>query len=115
MKELLHSKSTLIVVAIVIILGVVYFYYNGTQSSSSAGLVTSSADQSIGSAELSLLSQIQSLKIDPSLFQDPVWNQLQDYTRAVPTEPVGRPNPFEPYDGEDASSSSAGSASSASH
>ena len=115
MKNFFSSKSTIVVIVIVIILAAVYFYEKGTSAPSSTGLVASQSDQTIGAAELSLLGQVESLKVDPSLFQDPVYTGLQDYTRDVPSEPVGRPNPFVPYPGEDLAAPAAGAASPAAH
>ena len=111
MKNLFHSKTTVIVIVIVIISVIAYFYYEGGSSSASGGLVESpGSDQSIGSAELDLLSQIQSLKIDASMFQDPGYQALEDYSVAIPQDNVGRPNPFAPFPGEAVSSGSAGTA-----
>jgi hypothetical protein len=116
MKNFFSSKSTIVVIVIVVILAAIYFYYNGSSApSSSTGLVASQSDQTIGTAELSLLGQVESLKVDPSLFQDPAYTGLQDYTRDVPSEPVGRPNPFEPYPGEVLAAPAAGAASPAAH
>jgi hypothetical protein len=109
MKNLFRSKSTIVVIIIVIILVIAYFYYEGGSSSGSGSLLVSQGgDQSIGSDELNLLSQIQSLKIDTSIFKDPGYQALVDYSVAIPTEPVGRPNPFAPFTGEAVSSGTAG-------
>jgi len=115
MKNLFRSK-TVIVVIIIIILAAVYFYYEGGSSSGGSSLLVQQAsDQSIGSAELNLLSQIQSLKIDTSLFQDPGYQALVDYSVAIPAEDVGRPNPFAPFPGEVISSGASGSSGTAGH
>ena len=114
MKNLLRSKTTIATIVIVIILVVVYFYYQGGSSSSSGSLLSSpTSDQAVGSAELALLNQIKSLKIDTSLFQDPVYQSLVDYSVPIPPENVGRPNPFAPYPGEVVTSPTASAASGA--
>jgi hypothetical protein len=111
MKNLFHSKGTIAVIVIVIILVIAYFYYEGGSSTGSSSLLVSqSSDQSIGAAELNLLNQIQSLKIDTSLFKDPGYQNLEDYSVTIPSEPVGRPNPFLPYPGEAVSSGTSGTA-----
>lgn len=53
----------------------------------------------IGSQVMSLLTQIRSLKIDATVFQSAVYRSLQDYSVAIPTENVGRDNPFAPFPG----------------
>lgn len=54
----------------------------------------------VGAAELNLLNQVRSLKIDTALFTDPTFVSLRDYSVAITPEPVGRPNPFAPLPGE---------------
>jgi len=49
-----------------------------------------------GADLLPFLLQLNSLKLDGSLFKDPVFLSLEDYTVIIPEQPVGRPNPFEP-------------------
>lgn len=93
-----NPKIGIIVGVVVIILTLVYFYTQGGSSSSNSLLVSSSAG-TIGSAELSLLNQLSSLKLDTKIFRDPVYLSLQDYSVQVPTQNVGRPNPFAPIPG----------------
>jgi hypothetical protein len=97
MKTSSSSKNTIIVSIILIVTVVlVYFYFEGSTTPFGGSLLQSQAGGSVGSAELTLLGQIQSLKIDVSLFTDPSYETLQDYSVAIPTENVGRPNPFAP-------------------
>jgi len=49
--------------------------------------------------DLSLLAKIESINLDSSLFKNPVFMSLQDWTVKLGQEPVGRPNPFAPVDG----------------
>jgi hypothetical protein len=91
------SKNTVIIsVVLIVSLVLVYFYFEGSTTPFGGSLLQSQAGESVGSAELTLLNQIQSLKIDVSLFTDPSYETLQDYSVAIPTENVGRPNPFAP-------------------
>ncbi len=55
--------------------------------------------ESIGADVLGLLNQIQSLKIDSSIFRSAVYKSLQDFSVEVPPEGVGRDNPFAPFPG----------------
>ena len=99
-----RTKNSIVVAVIIIIAVIVYFYYEGSPSSSSASssLLTASSNSSVGSTELSLLNQVQSLSIDPSIFKDPAYQTLVDYTVPIPEEGVGRPNPFAPITGTQA-------------
>ena len=96
------SKKTWIWIAIIIIVAVVgYFYLSGSSAPASSGLVQSSGSDSavVGTQVLTLLNQIQSLKIDTSLFTDPGYQTLRDYSVAIPQVNVGRANPFAPLPG----------------
>jgi len=95
------SKKPYIILAVIVLVAVsVYFYYQGTSPLVSSSVSqTSVADQEIGAQVLGLLQQIKSLKVDPSVFSDPGYLTLQDYTVQIPALPVGRPNPFAPLPG----------------
>lgn len=93
-----------------------YFYTLGdTKNASDTDTITQMSalgdedSQVMGAKILSLLSQINSLKIDRTLFNDPLYKILQDHTVIIPTENIGRTNPFEPYYTPVPPTSSAGS------
>jgi hypothetical protein len=79
---------------------VIYFYSSGTPSDSSIAtlILDKSAEttdvEAAGARVLSLLNQINSLKIDTTLFDNPTYKSLIDYSITVPEQNVGRPNPF---------------------
>ena len=91
------------IIAIVIIaVLIVFFYLSGDSAPKDKSLLsieTSSEVDVASSQVLSLLNQIKSLKIDNSLFSDPSYNTLRDYSVAVPPLNVGRQNPFAPISG----------------
>lgn len=95
------SRNTAIIVIILIVAAVVYFYFEGGTTAYTGSLLqgVSSDAGSVGSAELSLLDQLQSLKIDTTLFTTPAYATLQDYSVSIPTQNVGRANPFAPFSG----------------
>jgi len=96
------SNKTWIWIAIIIIVAIVgYFYLSGSSAPASSTLVQSSGSDSeaVGAQVLTLLNQIQSLKIDTSIFSDPGFLTLRDYSVAIPPENVGRANPFAPLPG----------------
>ena len=103
MNQKKSSKSTIIsIVLIVAVALVAYFYYESTITVSNSGLESTSGTsdaQAAGMRVLNLLSQIRSLKIDTSVFKDPAYLSLRDYSVAIPQENVGRPNPFAPLSG----------------
>ncbi|MEK7464069.1 MAG: hypothetical protein AAB610_03050 [Patescibacteria group bacterium] len=106
MQKQQSSKKTFFIVAIIIILALgAYFYFKGTPDSSSTSSLeaqdspTSIDAQAVGTRVLSLLNQINSLKIDASIFDSAVYNSLVDYTITIPEQNVGRSNPFAPISG----------------
>jgi len=106
MKDL-TSKNVIIAVISLAAVGAVILYFSSGVDLTSVGLLSSSASSAgVGSAELSLLTQIQSLKIDASVFTNPLYLKLQDYSVAIPPENVGRANPFLPLPGSVSSAQS---------
>lgn len=52
--------------------------------------------QILGNQITQALIQIESLQLDKSIFQNPIFRNLEDRSRPIPTEPRGRRNPFAP-------------------
>lgn len=92
----------------IIIAGVIIFavfaYVNvpqkETQAQESALVVpdTASPDgtNQKGREILALLADLKSVRLDDSIFSDPVFQSLQDTSVELVLEPKGRPNPFAP-------------------
>lgn len=104
MKNITSSTKTVIVfVAILIIGGLMYFYTLGGPTDESINSIDQTAvagDEStriVAAKVLTLLNQINSLNIDKTLFDDPLYAILLDHTVAIPAQNVGRANPFAPY------------------
>ncbi len=100
MKEKSSIKNLVIVgVVILAIAGAGYFYATRDQSpdtllvaSSSGG--SSSVDQDL----LASLQQLKLLKLDDSIFSNPIWRSLSDFGQTIPPQTPNRPNPFAPLD-----------------
>jgi hypothetical protein len=100
------SKGTYIMLAIIIVVSLgLYFYFKGTPSEGDLEtLETSGTPEAIQAEEaankvVAILNQIDSLKIDDSLFSSMTYRSLVDYTITIPEQNVGRPNPFAPIPG----------------
>ncbi len=97
------NKTTIItIVSIVAIAGAVYFYFMGHSTASDVGTLEEQTDPEIQASAarvLVLLNQINSIKIDTKFFSSPEYQTLRDFSIAIPTLPVGRPNPFAPLPG----------------
>lgn len=113
MQSQKSSKKPLIALIVIVVLALgAYFYFKGTPDASSTSSLDTqssplSADaQATSIRVLSLLNQINSLKIDASIFDSAVYKSLLDYTIEIPEQNVGRPNPFAPISGSIPPSSS---------
>ena len=93
------SKSTISILVIVALAGLGYFWWSGNSTPASSSITSSDSQAAVGVQVLNLLNQIQSLSIDTSLFTDPAYKTLVDYSVMIPPVPVGRSNPFAPIPG----------------
>ena len=79
----------------------VYFFFLRPEESGPA-LSTSSGGQALSDSAqadrefLVLLQQLEAINLDGSLFNDPVFDSLQDFRIEPAPQPVGRANPFSP-------------------
>lgn len=99
MPTLGKYKNILIAIALSCILYLGYVYL--APSSEDAALVPSAGGGGTGALAvdrelLTLLSDIKQIKLDASLFTSPMFQSLEDYSQTIPSEAVGRSNPFAP-------------------
>lgn len=72
-------------------------YYVWSSGGSSALLTTNTDGASPLSQEiLTTLSQINNIRLDPSIFSDPTFLSLTDFGVTIPPQNAGRRNPFAP-------------------
>lgn len=96
------SKKSWIIIGIIIVTAILayYMFFAGSGTPAAGGLLEAQPEGNLVGAEvLSLLNQIQSLKIDTAFFQSSAYRSLVDYTVAIPDQSVGRANPFAPIPG----------------
>jgi hypothetical protein len=92
-------KKIIIVVLISVIAFFVYSFFFGANKDDSlikSVANTPSGADVIGSEIIQSLNQIETLQLDRSIFEDPVYRSLVDHSQPIPKEPVGRDNPFSP-------------------
>lgn len=89
-------KNTKIMGALVIglaTLGILYFYWGGDSAAEPVATVEEPvASQSL----LTTLSNLRTMRLDTTIFEDPLFRSLSDFGVTIPPEPVGRRNPFAP-------------------
>ena len=70
------------------------FFSGGPQSSTL--LTSTEASSPLSQEVLTTLSSLTVIRLDPSIFTDPVFTSLTDYGVQIPPGNVGRRNPFAP-------------------
>lgn len=89
-------KKNLVVVGIIVVAaGVLYYFY----SSSSGGALLTSSDQTqspVSQQILATLGNLRTIKLDNSIFSDPLFQSLSDFGVSIPPAAAGRRNPFAP-------------------
>ncbi len=97
--ELLKENKTVFVIG-VIILALLIFYGINTGNDSGNVLLTSSSpnvSKEVNDRELlQLLIDMRSINLEGYIFEDPTYLSLQDFSRSIVPEPVGRQDPFAP-------------------
>ncbi len=89
---------TIVIVIALVFLG--YWYYASPKPASNELLVSSgevgSTDNSVGKKIISLLSEMQKITIDQSVFGAATFQSLLDFDVDIQPEPIGRHDPFAP-------------------
>jgi hypothetical protein len=67
-----------------------------TTNTNNRDIETSAENSRLSSQIISALNQIESLRLDPAIFNDPIYRSLQDRSRPLVEESVGKSNPFDP-------------------
>lgn len=88
------------IIVVLVIAGVGFFGYNYLTRTDTAGdaLIKQESVNTgkMGAEVLTALNQLKTLKLDSSIFKDDVFVSLQDFSKPLNPEPVGRVNPFSP-------------------
>ncbi|MDP3726514.1 MAG: hypothetical protein Q8R36_04950 [bacterium] len=93
-------KNTIFIIVFVAIVFVAYSLF--FKKDDVAPLLTSQSatqggrETSVVQEFLVLLNTLNNLELDTGIFQDPVFNSLQDESVELQEEPKGRKNPFAP-------------------
>jgi len=101
-----NIKKILIIVGVLVVSFVIFMLVKGedkgdalvSKEFNNGGLVGASSEEIsiVGAEIIQALNQINSLNLDRSIFERPVYLSLKDLGQPIPLETVGRPNPFSP-------------------
>lgn len=89
-------KKNIVIIGIVLAAAAVLYYFYS--SGGSSALLTSSAEQEspVSQEVLETLGNLRSIKLDNSIFSDPLFISLSDFGVNIPPAAAGRRNPFAP-------------------
>lgn len=100
----MSNNTKIIVIGAVIIFTYATLFRTDTQAQEDplvAPEVQLSPQISKGSEILALLADLENIRLDEGIFSNPMFQELQDFSRELNPEPKGRSNPFAPL-GQDA-------------
>ncbi len=90
------------VTVLVVLAGGFFYWLSGDSGSAGTGAITvfptSPLDATLGRDLLVALATLKSTKLDTSIFTDPVFVSLKDFSVDISAQPVGRRNPFATFD-----------------
>ncbi|MGC9602468.1 MAG: hypothetical protein ABSE76_01875 [Minisyncoccia bacterium] len=97
MNFLKQNKITIGGIIAVLLLGYIYIvYFSG---SSTPALTSTDTDTALSQNLLVTLQNLQTIKLDNSIFSDPAFISLTDFGVTIPPQAVGNPDPFLPPSG----------------
>ncbi len=107
MIDLLKRNKIILAVVGVLIAGFIWYGMTGgsapvSDSALTAEAVSQSAEER---AILDSLLQLRSIQLTGTIFSDQAFASLKDFRTEIVSEPVGRRNPFAPFEGEASSTS----------
>ena len=100
----MRHKMILVAVALVVALLAWYGLSQGKEPTSllSTESTSNPADQDL----IETLLALRAVKLEGTIFTEPVFQNLTDFSTQIIPEPIGRPNPFAPLEGSTGSSAS---------
>ena len=102
----MKRQNILVVIFIVIILLIGYIWHAYTKPSSNPPVIATSSysfsqeQELLGEEFLQMLNILSSIHLDTTLFDDPIFNELVDFSAEIVFTPIepGRANPFAPFE-----------------
>jgi hypothetical protein len=93
---LLKNNIVIAVIALILLSVGGFYYISRGEQDDGALLVSEGAENGVDRELLATLLELKSLKFNDALFESNTFRSLKDFSREIPDEPAGRPNPFAP-------------------
>jgi len=97
MIQFLKDNKVLTLGGVVVILAALIYFMFFSGSSEQAGVVVEDETSSVSRELVITLSNLNTIRLDNSIFEDPVFLSLSDFGESIPLQNVGRRNPFAPF------------------
>ncbi len=96
--EFIRQHKVLSIITFVVLVGGGWYLLSNSSPSSTPDLIATgpSTSSSDNQQLVTTLNELRAVKLDNSIFSNPAFQSLQDFTTPITPEPVGRPNPFAP-------------------
>lgn len=104
MEIIVHNKYSIAALAVIVIIGA-WYVLGDSGNAVPEGLVTETFSTPEAEADRDLVAtllQLRAVKLEGSIFSDPLFQSLRDFGSEIVPEPVGRENPFAPLSGQTA-------------
>jgi hypothetical protein len=101
MLDLIKNNKIVLIVAGILIAGAAWYGTrtpSATETAILTGEVVSSAAQESEREAIDSLLRMRAIELSGAIFSDPAFLSLQDFRTEIVQEPVGRRNPFAPFD-----------------
>jgi hypothetical protein len=93
--DFLKQNKLAILIGVLLLAGL-FVYMNFFTAPAQDPLTTTSSDTALSQDLLVTLQNLHTIKLDNSIFSDPAFKSLTDFGVTIPSEEVGRRNPFAP-------------------
>jgi hypothetical protein len=103
----LSQNKLVVIVGLLVVVGIGWYMLSG--SSAPAPTLTTTSAQGTSKADSDLVSSLLSLravKLDGTIFSDPAFVNLKDFSTQIVPEPIGRTDPFAPLSAPPSTSAS---------
>ena len=97
MTQFLKDNKMLALGSVVVILGALLYFMFFSGPSEEAAVVAQDDTGSVSRELVITLSNLNTIRLDASIFDDPVFLSLSDFGVQIPLQNVGRRNPFAPF------------------
>lgn len=94
-----NSKNLIFIGLLILVLVFAYFFLFGDNNDEALSIGSARESEVVGNELLAQLQQLEGIKLDATLFADPLFQSLTNETVMVQQEPIGRINPFAPLPG----------------